>query len=179
MMDVQINFLAAYKKSPQLSQMIEDLDKLAFADEDQNDPIMQGIEWSSSTWMGIALLGDQLVAQLGLLKREILVGDKPVTVCGVGGVATHPDWQKKGFATQLLRATQIFMSAELKVHFGLLICADETAPVYAGCGWQPVAQALLYHQDGERHSLPTMVMILPLSDEPWPEGEIDLCGLPW
>jgi len=178
-MDLQIRFLDADTKSPQLNQMVEDLDKLAFVDDDPNEPILKGIEWSSSDWMGLAMLGDQLVAQLGILKREILVGDQSITVAGVGGVATHPDWQKRGFASQLLQAAQIFMCDALKVPFGLLVCGEETEHFYANCGWKRVAQALHYHQNGQLRMLPSIVMILPLSDQVWPEGEIDLCGLPW
>lgn len=178
-MELQIRFLERNTIPAWQDQMIENLDKLAYANEDPNDPILKGVEWSSSDWMALGMLGDQLIAQLCLLKREILVGNQAIIVAGVGGVATHPEWQKRGFASQLLNASKIFMSADLQVPFGLLLCADEKKHFYAGCGWQPVAQALQYHQDGQRRTLPTLVMVQPLSDQTWPDGEIDLCGLPW
>jgi GNAT superfamily N-acetyltransferase len=97
----------------------------------------------------------------------------------VGGVATHPDWQHRGLASQVLRAAEVLMRDELKVPFGLLICEEKTQPVYRHCGWQAVALSLLFFQDGQRRTLETSVMVLPLSERPWPPGEIDLLGLPW
>lgn len=179
MMVVQIKFLKGKEILPELDRKIEEIDQLAFADEDRDDPDLKGIEWSASQWMALAFINNQLVSQLGMLKREILVGKSVIPVVGVGGVATHPQWQKRGLASQLLKASESFMRDRFKLPFGLLVCAGETQPLYAGCGWQPVAQSLKFIQEGQRRTINTVVMVLLLSTQPWPPGEIDLCGLPW
>lgn len=179
MTDLQMRFLPVAEITPELDQRIEALDHLAFSGEAHTDPEFASIEWGSPDWMSLGFLDGELVSQLCLHKREITVGAQRLWVAGVGGVATHPNWQKRGFAAQVLRATETFMREHLEVPFGLLVCADETQPVYARCGWQTVAQALIFVQDGKPRSLETCIMILALTSQPWPDGEINLLGLPW
>lgn len=71
------------------------------------------------------------------------------------------------------------MREEMEVPFGLLVCADERRSFYGRAGWKLIADKLLFIENGEHRSLKTSVMILPLSTEVWPSGEIDLRGLPW
>ena len=72
-----------------------------------------------------------------------------------------------------------FMRDTIQVPFGLLICAEETRPFYPRSRWQAAADALYFTQEQTRRMLKTCVMIVPLTDQLWPAGEIDLCGLPW
>jgi predicted acetyltransferase len=117
---------------------------------------------------------------LCLVKREIEVDQTRVWVAGIGGVATHPDWQHQGFATRLMRATEKFMREKMEVPFGLLVCANRTRSFYESVGWKHVANELVFAQkDATRHSMKTNVMISILANEIWPLGVIDLCGLPW
>jgi predicted acetyltransferase len=179
MPQLQIEFLHITQISPELDREIDALDHLAFSADENDDPEFNAIEWSAQEWMALGRLDGQLVSQLCLLKREILVGGEKVTVAGIGGVATHPQWQRQGLASQIMRATETFLRDEICVPFGLLVCAEQTQPVYARCGWQTVANALFFVQNDQRLPLYTCVMVLPLSGQPWPSGEIDLCGLPW
>jgi predicted acetyltransferase len=177
---LQVKILSTAQISTKLDQNINQLDHLAFNAESENvDQEFTSIEWSSHEWMALGFIGGDLVTQLCLLKREVLVGGQSVWVAGIGGVATHPNWRRRGLASQLLRASETFMQAKICTPFGLLICADETQPVYAHCGWQTVAKSLTFVQDGQPRKLDTCVMILPLVNQPWPTGEINLCGLPW
>ncbi len=179
MTTLEIRFLPVNQVSPELEHAIDALDHLAFAGEQADDPEFASIEWGSPDWMALGFQESELVSQLCLNKREIAVGATRVWVAGVGGVATHPNWLRRGFASQVLRASETFMHKTLRVPFGLLVCADETQPVYARCGWQTVARKLIFIQDEKLRSLETCVMILPLTRQSWPEGEINLLGLPW
>jgi predicted acetyltransferase len=129
--------------------------------------------------MALGFLDDRLVSQVCLHKREILVGEEPVRVAGVGGVATHPAFVRRGFASQVLRDCVPWMRDELAVPFGLLLCAEELKSFYARCGWQEVASFLSFMQDEQIRRLETCVMIQTLAGERWPAGKIDLRGLPW
>lgn len=71
------------------------------------------------------------------------------------------------------------MREKMNASFGLLVCADERRPIYERVGWQLVAPELFFTQNAQRRSLKTCVMILPLTEQLWRTGEIDLCGLPW
>ena len=108
-----------------------------------------------------------------------MVGSGKVWVAGVGGMATNPKHQHKGYGSALLKATETFMRDELQVSFGLLICADATRPFYELAGWQFAADVLYHKQVDQRRIMHTSVMILQLKNQAWPAGEIDLCGLPW
>lgn len=179
MTELDIRFVPQSEVTPELDRRINALDHAAFPSDSHDDPEFASIIWSSHEWMALGFVDDLLVTQFCLLTRQILVGGQPLLVAGIGGVATHPDMRRRGLASRLMRAAEPFMRAEMRVPFGLLICADETQPLYAGCGWQTVASSLIYVQNDSRRVLKTCVMMLPLADQPWPAGEIDLCGAPW
>ena len=71
------------------------------------------------------------------------------------------------------------MREKMDAPFGLLVCADERRSFYGRIAWKQIADELFFTQDGQRRSLKTSVMILPLAEQAWLPGEIDLCGLPW
>lgn len=178
MRNMEIQFLAEENIPEELRKAMDAIDHVAFA-TDQDDPELAGIQWSSHEWMAVGLIDGKPVTQLCLTRRKIRVGDEMVWVAGVGGVATHPDWQKRGLATRLLGAIQPFIRDEVRVPFGLLICAEATRPLYEHIGWQWVSQRLYYIQEAQRRHLDTQVLILAVTEHPWINGEIDVCGLPW
>ena len=181
MKTLQIQFVNTGLISDDLRQQIEQIEELAFnADDDNNDPgDPDPIDWSSHIeWMGLGWLESDLVTILGLLQRQILVGGAPVWVVGVGGVASHPGWQNRGLSTSLLQAAGNFMRERLDAPFGLLVCGEERRQFYGRTGWQVAAYGLFFTQAGGRRWMEAVVMILPLKEQAWPPGEIDVCGLP-
>lgn len=180
MTDLQIRFISHKELPPEIQNKIEALDRLAFeGDTIDDDPEFSSIIWASPDWMALGFLNGELVTQLCLPKREIMVGSEKIWAAGIGGMATHPNHQHKGYGSALLESTELFMRDEIQVPFGLLICADETRPFYEFARWQFAADLLYYKQDDQRRMLHTCVMILQLKDQTWPAGEIDLCGSPW
>jgi nodulation protein A len=180
MTGLQIRFITDSELTPDLRKEIDALDKLAFAGESADaHPELAGITWASHDWMALGFLGNEIVTQLSLPKRGISVGAEKICVAGVGGVATHPKFQHKGYASALLGATQIFMRDTIRVPFGLLICAGKLQRFYERAGWQFAAEVLYFSQEHQQRALHTCVMILPLANQAWPTGEIDLCGSPW
>jgi predicted GNAT family N-acyltransferase len=178
MNSLEVRFPAKEQISSELEKQINELDHLAFSVvPDEED--LASIQWSDGQWMALGFLDGELVSQLSLVDRRILVGGTSVHVAGIGGVATAPQWQHKGLAAQLLRQTSPFLKNTMKVPFGLLICADKLQSFYSSCGWIKAAVSLDYQQSGQNRTLKTMVMILPLGENKWPDGKIDVCGSPW
>lgn len=178
--DLKIEIILDSLIPPEIQKVITELDRLAFAHDDiDNDPEFSSIRWASPDWMALGFLHGELVTQLCVPKREIMVGSEKVWVAGVGGMATHPNHHHKGYGSALLKATETFMRDEIQVPFGLLICADETRPFYELAHWQYAADLLYYQQDNQKRTLRTSVMILQLENHAWPASEIDLCGSPW
>jgi aminoglycoside 2'-N-acetyltransferase I len=173
---LQIEFIRSDQVTPGTQESIDRLDHLAFAGEHSEE---EPNEWADSDWMGLGRVDGELVTQLCLLKREIRVGDLRLEVGGIGGVATLPAWQRRGMSSVLMGAAAQFMQEEIKVTFGLLVCAEETQPFYARLGWKTVAKECWFSGKKELQCMQTVVMIIPLSKEIWPEGKINLCGLPW
>lgn len=120
----------------------------------------------------------QPLSHVGLLKHEVSVGGKPLTVAGVGGVVTRPEAQGRGYARRLLQhATEVFAN-EWKVDAGLLFCLPRLQPYYAALGWQPVTDEVRVEEQ-EKVTIPLNVMVLPCGVREWPAGEVELQSRPW
>lgn len=125
-----------------------------------------------------------IVAHLDFERRVIEVGGRAVLVAGVGEVATHPDWQRKGLGRCLMGAFRTVLCTELPVPFAFLNCLEAVAGFYTNVGWRRMPQST---RERDRvtgmwteHTLPAMVLPAMAPIEAWPrEGLIDLRGAPW
>jgi predicted N-acetyltransferase YhbS len=144
-----------------------------------NDDFGRQYQWGENDWNVLLETETEIVSHVGVVDRTILAGSQPVRVGGVGGVATAPAWQRRGYAQQLMRSTAAFMRDQLHMSAGLLICGDKMLPYYSRLGWQAVPGPLVVDQPQGKVMMPTNIMVLPFSETPWPAGTIDLCSLPW
>jgi predicted acetyltransferase len=170
--DLKIVIKAVEELTEAEKQMTTEVDRLSFTDE-QND-----IEWGDSQWLVMGFIDGSIVSQIGILKREVDVGGQKLSVGGVGGVATHPDHRRRGYAGQLLRASEQLLR-ELDLQFGVLVCGEERMPYYASFGWQKIDNKTIFQNQGKDRELDGIMMILPLKDQPWPGGLLNLNGKPW
>jgi GNAT superfamily N-acetyltransferase len=152
---------------------IEEVDRLAFAGEEDD------IEWSSSEWYVLGKKTGRIVSLVGILKRGIRVGEIALEVGGVGGFATHPDHQRHGFGSAVLKRAAEFMRDDLQVEFGLLVCGQDMIAYYGKHGWQIAEAEMVFTSQGIKHVFHDIIMVLPLGERAWPKGMIDLCGKPW
>jgi aminoglycoside 2'-N-acetyltransferase I len=143
-------------------------------------------QFSETSWVWahlpvrvLARVDGEIVGHLGMLRRDIAVGGEPVTIAGVGSVMVRPKWRKRGVAQALLERAARHMREALRVDFGLLVCRDEVAQVYERAGWRIVAGPTCFEQPTGRATYQRLTMMLPLGAATWPDGEIDLRGLPW
>lgn len=166
------------------SAQVDEMSRIAFGPQpgeppEPPDPLQ--IEWIGSQWNVIGRWDGRIVSVVGLLTREVAVGAQrlPVWVGGVGGVCTHPDFQRRGFSGQLLERAADYMRADLRMPFGLLVCGPHRTHFYASHGWQTLAAPMVFDLRGAKQTFPDVTMILPLTELDWPEGVVDLCGKPW
>ncbi len=121
-----------------------------------------------------------IVAVTGLLTRDIHVGESQIRVAGIGGVATAASHRRRGCAHRLINAVTAFVRTEIDVEFLVLQCQPELIAFYAAMGWRAVDQSLFCTQsDGELHRSPELPMVFALGHPPWPDGSINMNGLPW
>ena len=119
------------------------------------------------------------ISHVGILKHRITVDGEVVTVGGIGGVVTVPEAQKKGLARRLMQHTAEFLEHNWKVAAGLLFCSSEMMSYYEALGWQRVEGPVLVEQPSGKITSPLPVMVLPIHQEEWPDGSIELRSLPW
>ena len=95
---------AAHKS--ELEQVVE-LSCLAF-DSDDHERYWQYIKGDSSYRLSqtrVVVVNDRVVSTLRVWERRMWVGASLVTVGGIGGVCTHPNYRGVGYASALMRDT--------------------------------------------------------------------------
>jgi aminoglycoside 2'-N-acetyltransferase I len=176
-------FEVIIKNAPELSEAentrINLVSDLAYAIYGPVPDEFSDIVWSKMEYCVLGLLDGLIVTLLGLYPREILAGAEKVFVAGVGSVATHPDFQRRGYAGLLLERSETFMRDEIQAEFGLLVCSPTREAYYARYGWQTIAGPMVYDMPTCKRTWTDLVLVLPLGERPWPEGKVDLCGYPW
>ena len=138
-----------------------------------------GIQWADPDWAVMVWEDEELVTTVQIIERLARVGRRSLRLGGIGNVSTKVEWRKRGFATAALKAAQEFLAEPLKVDFGLMICTEAMIAYYEKMGWKNVAASLLMEQEQGKLPLNYPVMVLPVLEKEWPEGTIDLLGLPW
>jgi nodulation protein A len=157
---------------------INHLDYLAFAmngekEEDFND-------WAMfSTWHAMGRLGGRLVSQIGIVDRIIRIGAQNLSIAGVGGVATHPEYRRRGFARILLQTAVEQMRQRGGYDFAMLFCDTSMIPYYSASGFNLVHNPVYILQSDQPALFEDNKMVRPLSGKPWPEGDVDLNGQSW
>ncbi len=140
---------------------------------------LTGIKWASPDWAVMVWEDEEMVSNVHIIRREIKVGETTVLAGGIGNVATKVEWRKRGYAREALDVATRFIREELKADFGVMIALDSVIPIYERRGWKVVAKSMRVDQLDGKTELKYPVMVLPVRQNEWPEGEIDLCGLPW
>ncbi len=138
-----------------------------------------GIKWADPDWAVMVWEDEELVTTVQIVERLARVGRRSLRLGGIGNVSTKVEWRGRGYATAALKAAQEFLAGSLKVDFGLMICTEPMISYYEKMGWKKVAASLLMEQEEGKKPLNYPVMVLPVLEKEWPEGTIDLLGLPW
>lgn len=137
------------------------------------------VTWRPKDWHVIVDADSRAVSHVGLLRHTVIVGEREVRVCGVGGVVTNLEAHGRGYASHALRYAQELMCREWGVDFGLLFCRDQLIPFYERLGWRLIREEVLVEQPGGVTASPMNVMVLSCGEREWPEGPVSLNSLPW
>ena len=126
----------------------------------------------------------EIVAHLGFGRRLITVGGRPLTIAGVGGVATSPPHQGQGAGRQLMAALQRVLREEAPAPFGYLNCGPAVVGFYRSVGWHEIHQVSrfidIYTHQRSDDAGPTLILPAQAPLEQWPsDGLIDLRGMAW
>jgi GNAT superfamily N-acetyltransferase len=177
---LEITIRPSKSLTPSEMQEADALDRLAFYEEGGEDNNGDDIQWiEESNYHVMGYVGGRLVSQIILSSQDILAGSQSLRIAGVGGVATHPDWRRLGFARRLLKAAEDLIRSEGGYDFAMLFCDPKMIPYYASCGYIQVLNPIFIIQRGQRVEFVDYQMVLPISGKSWPEGVVDIPGRPW
>ncbi|MBC7580162.1 GNAT family N-acetyltransferase [Tardiphaga sp.] len=137
------------------------------------------IEYARAELRVIVLADEQPVCHVGICRREGVWKDRPIRIGGIGGVATHPDFRRRGFASVALNAALQTLKDERATDFALLFCRQHNADFYTARSWKPFAGEVFAQQRGQRVRFDALLPLVSYLKRAPHEGEIDLCGLPW
>ena len=164
-----------------LQHEIDYLDYLAFAINDDKEEDFNN--WAiASTWYVMGRLGGVLVSQIGIVDRTVRVGGQNLSIAGVGGVATHPQFRRSGYTGVLLQTALEQMRQRGTgdtYDFAMLFCSDPMLPYYTKRGFCEVFNPVHILEAGQWILFEDHRMVLPLSGKPWLEGEVDVSGRSW
>lgn len=135
--------------------------------------------WAPPDWRLLTWRDRQLVSHVAVVDRSVNAGGEPIRVAGISGVMTPAQYRGQGLASGLMQRAATFMRDELNTEFGLLLCGAALIPFYEALGWQRITAPVTFDQPGGSTRWRGETMILPCTDRSWPEGPVDLCGLPW
>lgn len=137
-------------------------------------------EWAAPQW-GVFVRDDsgQLVSYTGVIRTAGTVDGRPVSIGGVGGIATHPKHRGHGYAPiGMGRALDYLVTRN--THFALLVCRDELVDYYSKLGWVEFEGELMVTQFGAPELFTFNRVMVGDLNEPAPKaGTIDLEGPPW
>jgi GNAT superfamily N-acetyltransferase len=135
--------------------------------------------YAPPSWHAMGLLDGRLVGRVGILERTISVGQELLRVGGICGVVTVPEFRGRGFAGALLGESVAFIRNSLHLPFALLTCRLKLEAFYQRLGWKTVTGPTVFTQPDGLRTCKGLTMVAELGSRVWPEGRIDLRGLPW
>jgi predicted N-acetyltransferase YhbS len=124
------------------------------------------------------------VAHLAVERRVVGVGGSESLIAGVGEVAVAPDLQGRGLGARLINELRARLSTEFAADFGFLQCGERVVGFYRRAGFTRASNAVRYLDMKDERTVretnsPTMVMPGRRPVTEWPDGVVDLRGLPW
>jgi predicted GNAT family N-acyltransferase len=140
----------------------------------------RSIEWDKPQWRAIVWDEDgHAQCHVGIFLRQGAVDGKPVKIGGIGGVMTHPDVRRKGFAAAAISQSIEFLR-EQQADFALLVCDPKLVAFYERLGWRKHGDTLMVTQHSKRVEFTfNLPMVRGVCTAGPTAGTIDLCGPPW
>jgi RimJ/RimL family protein N-acetyltransferase len=172
--NISVLIKATHELTPEEQELQQALLKRVFHDDPYNT-----LSWASPDWNILVYNENVLAAQVEIVERTITVGEQPVHVGGIGGVATLPEFRGRGLATHAMSHAAQYIKKNLGREFGLLITGERRSTFYEGIGWQFISEPVYFDQPSGKIKNDGITMFLALTKKSWPLGIVDLGGLPW
>ena len=146
-----------------------------FQREFGRDPLI----YAGADFYTMGILDGSLVGRVGVLERTISVGQELLRVGGICGAVTVPEYRDRGIASALLNESVAFIKNRLSLPFALLTCNLRLEAFYERFGWKTVTGPTVFTQPEGIRTCGGLTMVMECGLRLWPEGPINLRGLPW
>jgi aminoglycoside 2'-N-acetyltransferase I len=175
-MSIEIELLNGGASKTQAEKLFQQM-----GPDDGNESIWTHVKWADPDLR--VLIDDPLtglVCHAGIFFRTVTWNGQKVHVGGIGQVATHPDYRRRGYASVALSAGVQTMRDHDAAQFALLFCEPHNFEFYQSRGWQAFTGSVHAEQPSGKLRFEAMApMVLDLKRRAPTLGTLDLCGLPW
>ena len=137
------------------------------------------LKWAAPEWYVLARSGSALTGRLGIISRTVLVQGQSIRIGGVSGVIVKKELRRSGLGRALMAEAVKVMDEKLNVAFGLLLCRSEVSEFYSSLGWRVNEFSTSFEQPEGIMIFPRLTMTYGCKGYVWPQGTVDLNGLPW
>ncbi len=177
-MSIEIEVVSGEQSAPRAEQLLE----AVWPSADMGKLPWGRVEWALPDLRVLIETDDgTLACHTGIFFRTATWNGQKVHIGGIGGVATHPDFRRRGYASIALEAAVHTLRAHDAAQFALLFCEPQMSEFYQSRSWHPFTGAVYAEQPKEgRIRFEVMApMVVDLKRRAPTLGQIDLCGLPW
>lgn len=155
---------------------------LCFPDDQGTFSVTRAWHNSVPSWSLYSEENNRIISHIGVVDRNIRIGDKVIRVAGMQNVFVLPEFRGQGLCGVLMKEA-MDKAADYGFDYGFLFCIPEIEKVYVRCGWfkLPHISVLLTDESGKESVLPSnsIAMCFPLKFNMFPAGEIHLQGNDW
>lgn len=151
-------------------------------------PADAGFFSTSRIWHGSApeysVLGynaDVLIAHVGIIVRNIIVGDTEARIAGIQNMAVSPGSRKSGIGLEIIEKAMA-EARRRNIKFSVLFCVPALEKYYSKLGWHKIERSVWMDYDGKKDIdvlRKNICMVRSLAGTELPEGGIHLCGADW
>ena len=121
----------------------------------------------------------ELACHVGITTRIAKWNNRMMNIGGIGGVATHPDHRRHGYASIALNAAIQTLRDREDVQFAVLFCEPHNVAFYEARGWHRFVGEVWCEQPEGRVRFEVMAPFTFDIKGGAGGGILDLCGLPW
>ena len=177
---MKIEFVATEKFSDRQQKGLDALRAAVYPPEVLETLPSKFFTWAKPQWSVLLWDEEELVSRVGVLVRNAFHNNSAKRIGGIGGVATHPASQGKGYASQAMHEAAQRFHEELHVDYALLFCRDHLIPFYGRLGWKSFEGKIFVEQpQGKIEFTANSAMVLDVREQAPIDGALDLNGLPW
>jgi len=143
-----------------------------------------GYGYATAELHALARENGVLVGYAATGRRFVSVGGSEVVISGLGGVITRDRNRGQGVGRRVVGALMQAGTGSAAADFGYVGCRPEVVPFYRSCGFSPVHNVVRELSTADAATVvesqgPTLIHAGTRTVDQWPDGVVDLRGLPW